>query len=101
MHRNFRPQLVARSAQLLLDIAVGWIQLDGGFVFDEGFVELRDGGEAAASRIMILRCAELRPFERNAGVDVVRIQADGSGVLHDGAVEVLPPFGVAALPEGG
>src|SRR5213592_3702213 len=101
MHRNLRPQLVARGAQLLLDIAVGWIQLGGGFVFDEGFVELRDGGEPAASRIVILRRAELRTLERDPGVDVVWIQADGSGVLHDRAVVVLPPFGIPALPQSG
>src|SRR5439155_19377079 len=100
MHRNFRPKLVARGAQLLLDVAVGWIQLGGGFVFDKGFVELHGGDEPAASRIVILRRAELRTLERDPGVDVVWTQADGPGVLHDRTVVGLLRFGAAVRPDG-
>ena len=47
---DLRAQLVARRAQLLVDVAARRVQLGGELVFDERLVELADGREPAAAR---------------------------------------------------
>ena len=42
-------QLVARRAQLLVDVAVGRVQLGGELVLDQRLIELAGGREAAAA----------------------------------------------------
>ena len=46
---------------------------------------------------MILRGAQLRPLEAEAGVGIVGVQADRLGVFDDGAVIVLLLFGRAGV----
>src|SRR5581483_6295359 len=94
-------QLVARRAQLRVDVATPGIQLGRELVFCERQVELAGGGESSALREMILRGAQLRALERGARADIVGMEADGLGEFDDREVVVLTAFGCLSPPERG
>jgi hypothetical protein len=49
---------------------------------------------------MLLRRPEAGSFEGLASGVIVRVRADGVGVVHDGPIEVAAPFGLLTRTEG-
>ena len=71
----------------------------GAIVFDERLVELPDHGLSAATLEMVGRRPQLCAFEAQPRIGVVGTTAECVRVLDDGAVVVLPVFGVFSTSE--
>ena len=82
-------QLRAQRAQLVLDVAVGRVQLGGELELDQRLFGLAGGGVPAAAVEVVLRGAQLGAIERQADGAVVGPGPGGLRVLDDGQVVVL------------
>jgi hypothetical protein len=89
-------QFVTCGPQFVVDDVARGVQIGGHAVFDQGFVELADGREAAGALQVIFRGADPGPFEPGAGIAIVGLLAEHFGVLNDGPVVILAEFGVVS-----